>query len=197
MHLLRVYPLVLVVALALPFTPTVFANPIVGTIGFVVDGSFTPATGSLNTSISVTNVVTNNSATGNWTPFVGGTSVASLITFGAFPSAGGSFGFTDAGFGTFSGTVQFDSGETGNAIVALRQISVSGSFTPGTTLAGAGYTSPGAAQLDFVIQSINGGARSASFLFGTSAVPEPSTLVLTGLGISALATRSRWKKKRI
>lgn len=176
------------------FLPTcAFANPIIGTIGLNVVGSITPSAGSLNTSINLTSVETSSSTSGDWNAFGSGIPVAAFLQFGAFSTVGNAFGFSDAGFGTFAGMVQIDTGEFGTPQIALRQVSVVGLFTPGTTLAGQGFTTSSLAQLDFLIQSINGGARSASLLFGTTSVPEPGTLALTFFGLSAFAVRNRWK----
>jgi hypothetical protein len=192
----RVFFIAMCVCSSWILSPFAHANPIVGTIGFNVDGSITPPSGNLNLGFEISNIVTNNTADGDWTGFTDGVPVTSSMQFGVFPSNGGAFSFSDPGFGSFAGTVQFDSGQVGDPLFLQRQIIVVGDFTPGSTLNSQGFTDLVNGQLSVIIQSIGGGARSSSIVFGTAAVPEPASLTLVALGISALATGRAIRKRR-
>jgi hypothetical protein len=178
-------------------SPLAHANPIVGTIGFNVEGQINPPSGDLNLGFEITNIVTNNATDpgSDWIAFIG-VPVASSMQFGAAPSEKSTFSFKDTGFGDFDGIVEFDSSELGGPLFRQRQIIVVGTFKPGATLAAQGYTDLVNGQLSVIIQSIGGGGRSSSIVFGTSAVPEPASIALVALGISALATVRGIRRRR-
>jgi hypothetical protein len=46
-------------------------------------------------------------------------------------------------------------------------------------------------QLQVTLQNINGGGRSASMIFGTQAVPEPTSLLLMTITLVGLASTRR------
>jgi hypothetical protein len=174
-------------------TSSAIANPIVGTIGFNVDGAINPSSGSLNLAFSITDVVTNTTASGNWNnvAFTDGLPVAPLIQFQDVTSSlNSTVGFDDPGFGKFEGRVVFDSGELNEPSgIKEREIIVLGDFRPGSVLVAANFTDVVRGQLSVIIQSINGGGRSSSVVFGTTAVPEPGSVALVALGVSVLGAR--------
>ncbi|MCU0709842.1 MAG: PEP-CTERM sorting domain-containing protein [Pirellula sp.] len=192
----RVFLVALVFCGYCAVSPFAHANPIVGTIGFNVDGQINPPSGNLNLGFEISDIVTNNTADGDWAAFTNGTPVTSLMQFGDFPSNGSTFSFSDPGFGTFEGTVEFDSGQFGSPLFSQRQIIVVGGFTPGSTLTAQGFTDLVNGQLSVIIQSIGNGGRSSSIVFGTAAVPEPASIALVALGISALATGRGIRRRR-
>ncbi len=168
------------------------ADMIVGSIGFNVEGTITPTSGSLNQAFTLTDVRTNNTADGDWTAFINGVPVDTSINVGAFNSVGQVFNFSSTSFGTFTGSVIDDSGQVGTGIAASRSISVLGLFTPGTLLVASGYNEVVQGQLLVSLENISGGGRSANMIFGTQAVPEPSSCVLCVLGIGGwFAARRR------
>jgi hypothetical protein len=183
------------ILLSFCFSGHAFANPIVGTIGLTANGTITPSSGSLNLAFDVTNVVTNVSATGDWVAFNTGIPVASLMQFPAFNGTGSAFSFSNATFGTFSATITSDSGESGDLTFSSRQISAFGTFTPGSTLTGAGFTVPVAGELVMIVQSVFG-SRAVSMVFATSSVPEPTSLLLVGAGLAGVPYLRRLRRQR-
>lgn len=187
---------VAVFAFALVSSLPARANLVLGTIGFKVDGTITPASGSLNQAFTVTDVLTSNAANGDWTNFANNMLVSSSMSFGAFGAANTSFSFTDPNFGTFSGNVVLDTGSVGDASFSQRQLVISGTFNPGATLVAQGYTGQVFGQLNVIILAAGTGGRSASMVFGTTSVPEPTSMALVGLS-SILMVGMRCRRRRM
>ena len=157
---------------------------VIGTQGFGGDGSPVINTPNIDTAtvFTIGNWVTNLSQSGI---FVGAPQYdIGTITFDK--TVGTSFNFTNAGFGTFTSTSITESA-TGNG---FENFIILGRFDHGTygtangpaSLA-VGFTQNGAAISD-----------SGTLAVDASAIPEPSTFALLGLGGIGLAVRSAHRR---
>ncbi len=183
-------------------SPSSLAASIAGTIGFNIAGSVTTTSSNLTSAVNFTNVRTNSSASGDWNAFSsnvvpGGLLAASSASVAAFDADGLSFSFSDAGFGSFTGTILADDHYAYPFILFeynVRVLRVTGLFTPGTTLVSSGWTDTVLANVNLVFSGVNGGARTGSMTMATAVIPEPSTLL--GVGAGALALFGFSKRRR-
>ena len=151
---------------------------LIGTQGFFTDGNPTVDTGIISTAtIFSSNWKTNNSQSGIFAAFPNYN--FSNIVFDK--NVGTSFVITDAGFGTFAST-SITQSASGNDFA---NFDIVGNFTQGTNPSASG---PALFSVGFTQTPAEfGGAISASGTLAVySAVPEPSTLALIGLGSCGL-----------
>lgn len=189
-------------------TSTASAASIVGTIGFNIQGNVSSGATDLKPSIKFTNVRTNNTATDNWTAFTsghvsGGMLAMDELTVGEFSSVGKSLSFSNAGFGSFTGTVIVDEIQSvgvGFLRSSTRLVKVSGFFNPGTSLVQSGYQSRVISQISIFFQGFTGGfraapgARSGTIVMSTQPVPEPGTIAMLVAGSATLFGMMRRRK---
>jgi len=200
----RFMGLVAVVALTVATSLSSFAGyaGTGGSIGGFVTGK-SPNTGPLGDAFAISTFTTNgggfsddfnDAGFGNKVFFDGG------YNFGTAPiTVGTSVNFSSAAFGSFVGTVTADNGVAGDNSLLSRQITFVGTFTPGTDGAYNGITTALAnttMQLT-VSKSAAGGSHSGNWTMDTSAssaVPEPASIAIFGLGAAGLAVR-RFRRK--
>lgn len=135
-------------------------------------------------------------ATGfNFKNFFSGT-----YNFGA-PSTVGASGLfgSSSTYGTFVGNVTVDTGVTGDNTATSRQIIFSGTFTPGGDGAFSGNTTALSALFQVTISKTSAGggwtgAWSLDTTPNSSAVPEPTSIAIFGLGAVGVAVR-RFRRK--
>lgn len=183
-------------------SPLSLAASIAGTIGFNISGTVTTTSSNLTSAVNFTNVRTNSSSQGDWNAFSsnvisGGLLATSAASVAAYDADGLSFSFSDAGFGSFTGTILADDHYSYPFILFeynVRVLRVTGLFTPGTTLISSGWTDTVLANVNLVFSGINGGARTGSMTMATAVIPEPSTLL--GISAGALALFGFSKKRR-
>ena len=117
---------------------------------------------------------------------------------GASSAVGSALSFSSAAFGTFDGVVTTDSGNGSNSQLS-RQLVFIGTFTPGSSGSYNGNTTV-LANTTFQItmsKSLEGGSHSGNWTLDTSAssaVPEPASLAIFGLGAAGFAAR-RFRRK--
>jgi hypothetical protein len=174
--------------------------------GGITNGFFastTPTSGSLSGSLSVTDFLFGNGsfafsgATNNGSVFFAGTR-----NFDVFGSVMNDFyTISSTAFGTFSGnvTVEQSSGDlSATSGVATRTISLTGIFTPGDNAFYEGDMTPLAnTTLTLTFSRNQGSSTSASWALDTSgatAVPEPTSIAIFGLGAAGVAVR-RFRRK--
>ena len=117
---------------------------------------------------------------------------------GASSTVGSALSFSSAAFGTFDGIVTTDTGNGLNSQLS-RQLVFVGTFTPGASGSYNGNTTV-LANTTFQItmsKSSEGGSHSGNWTLDTtasSAVPEPASLAIFGLGAAGFAAR-RFRRK--
>jgi hypothetical protein len=165
--------------------------------------STTPTSGALTGSLSVTDFRFGNGsgafsgATTNGSVFFAGTR-----NFDVFGSVMDDFyTISSTAFGTFSGnvTVEQSSGILADTTgVATRTIGLTGIFTPGDNVFYEGDRTPLAnTTLTLTFQRNAGGSISTSWALDTTvatAVPEPTSIAIFGLGAAGVAVR-RFRRK--
>lgn len=181
------------VALALAAVAALFAgssaqaSTVIGSQGFNV--TLSPDTGAITQAIDFNDLTTNGSQSGGFdsaldTPW-------GSFSLDAKPSNGQAIMISDAAFGTFSGTIISDT-STANGL--FRNILASGTFTPGTDFAPDTDAAPAGFSITLT-KSSSTSVISATVVLDTQNppqnVPEPSSLVLAGLGVLALAYKVR------
>lgn len=183
------------------------AASIIGTIGFNIEGNAVGSPTSITPGITFNNVRTNSSGTQDWSSFTssfypGGLLATNSLTVNVFDSSGSTMSFSDVGFGSFSGTVVADTISnfaTPLLTLSTRWLTVSGTFTPGATLIGQGYTNQVSATLSIFYSGytsgpLSSGARSGSVVMST--VPEPGTMAILAIGSASLIGLVRRRKSR-
>jgi hypothetical protein len=152
-----------------------------------------PGGTNVNTATSFTNVApaTSSMATGDFLTYVpANTDISAGVTV---PVATGASTFTigNVAFGTFtatSETVVFQGSGFAN-------LTFQGTFTPGSLFPGGSTATPAILGISFTQTTLDG-PISESGTISTAAVPEPSSIALLGIGLSAfIAFRRRLSKK--
>lgn len=164
---------------------------IIGSQGFNVT-SLTPDTGSISQSITLNILSSNSSQGGDFTGLATGTAWGTY-TLGAANSSGSNVVITSPGFGTFTGTISAD---TVLASGLFRNLTASGNFVPGTDAIYGGDTAQVAANLSITLtKSSSNSVISATVVLDTfrqvQNIPEPSSVVLVGLGVLGMAFQLR------
>jgi len=157
-----------------------------------------PGGSNVATATSISNValVTLAGGTGDFTPpavsppgIPVGHDITPAVTV-SFASSPPPFSFGDSAFGTFTATSQVATQFVlGTSDVAA--ITYYGSFDPGTLLPGK-TTAPATYTISF---TQNGASISESSTLVVGAVPEPSSAILLGLGVSGFLAYRRLRKK--
>jgi len=166
--------------------------------GSVADGFWVnnPAGTSLNASLSASKFMTGLVDDGDFSGIGAVTMWSGPLALSPFDSTGQLINLTDSSWGTFLGRVTDDTGEVPQGRGFYRVIQASGTFTPGANLFYNGETDAMNAYMSLTFtktsrKSVIGGG----WVMETqpmSHTPEPSTVVLAGLGVLGVAFR-RWK----
>ena len=183
------------------------ANNGVGSITGSFD-AFTPTTGDMTVPLSVTNFHYNSSPSSRLAAFAGYTDPGPMTeyawgpnptpytqNFDAFGSTiGDSYTFTNAIFGTFTGSVvsdfEFNAAGTGSG---NRTLDLVGVFTTGSNTHYVGGPASVDATLQIAFSRNFGGAVNVGWSMNTS-VPEPTSIAIFGLGALGFAGR-RFRRK--
>ena len=184
------------------------ANNGVGSISGSFD-AFTPTTGDMTVPLSVTNFHYNSSPSSRLAAFAGYTDPGPMTeyawgpnptpytqNFDAFGSTiGDSYTFTNAIFGTFTGSVvsdfEFNAAGTGSG---NRTLDLVGVFTTGSNTHYVGGPASVDATLQIAFSRNFGGAVNVAWSMNTSNVPEPTSIAIFGLGALGFAGR-RFRRK--
>ena len=183
------------------------ANNGVGSISGSFD-AFTPTTGDMTVPLSVTNFHYNSSPSSRLAAFAGYTDPGPMTeyawgpnptpytqNFDAFGSTiGDSYTFTNAIFGTFTGSVvsdfEFNAAGTGSG---NRTLDLVGVFTTGSNTHYVGGPASVDATLQIAFSRNFGGAVNVAWSMNTE-VPEPTSIAIFGLGALGFAGR-RFRRK--
>ena len=170
--------------------------------------AFTPTTGDMTVPLSVTNFHYNSNPSSRLAAFAGYTdpgmteytwgpsSTPNPVNFDAFGSTiGDSYTFTDAIFGTFTGSVvndfEFNAAGTGSG---NRTLDLEGVFTIGSNTHYVGGPASVDATLQIAFSRNSGGAVNVAWSMDTRHVPEPTSIAIFGLGALGFAGR-RFRRK--
>ena len=171
-----------------------FADYMTGSVAF--DSVKTPGTGSLNQSITFSNLTSNASRGGFFTNLPVGTAWGDF-SLSTAPSTGSTISVSNADFGTFSGIVTTDSPEFQISNSFFRFVTIAGTWTPGSNSLFNGFTSNHSAELSIAFTrgntynpALNGSITFQSY--GAAPVPEPSTFAFAGTALGALV----WLRRR-
>jgi hypothetical protein len=173
---------------------TAFADYMTGSVAF--DSVKTPGTGSLNQSITFSNLTSNASRGGFFTNLPTGTAWGNF-SLSTAPSTGSTISVSNADFGTFSGIVTTDSPEFQISNSFFRFVTVAGTWTPGSNPLFNGFTSNHSAELSISFNrgntynpALNGSITFQSY--GAAPVPEPSTFAFAGTALAGIF----WLRRR-
>jgi len=171
-----------------------FADYMTGSVAF--DSVKTPGTGSLNQSITFSNLTSNASRGGFFTNLPVGTAWGNF-SLSTAPSTGSAVSVSNADFGTFSGIVTTDRTEFPIEDSFFRFVTIAGTWTPGTNPLFNGFTSNHRAGLTISFNrgntynpALNGSITFQSY--GAAPVPEPSAFAFAGTALGALV----WLRRR-
>ena len=194
--------LLAVAALAAARLETSLDAGVIGSQGFSV-GFVVPDSGSLDQALALSSVTSNSNQSGDFS----GLSVGTLwgdLNLGAFTTAGSTISLTSLDFGTFTGTIVGDTGEFSVGVGFSRALSATGTWTPGSNAIFGGDTSTmNNSNLSITLTKSSAGSTiGAAIVLDTStstthigSTPEPSSLVLAGIGVCGLAYRVYRRRK--
>ncbi len=162
------------------------------------DLTFTPPTGDLGVAFTLSSVESATNSTGDFTGLPQGT-IWGNFSLNAFNATGMNLVITNPDFGTFSGTVMGDTGEVFLNPSFFRNLSVTGTFTPGSNAIYGGDSDTVSADLSITITRANEASAiggGLTLVTSESTVPEPSSIALLGLAaIGGLVYRKRRAKQ--
>ena len=164
---------------------------IIGSQAF--DLTFTPSTGSLDQAFSLSNVNSSTNQSGDFASLPTGTAWADF-TLGTSFATGSALTISNTDFGTFMGTISSDTGEFGGGTSFFRNLSATGTFTPGTNGTFGGDTNSVVANVAINLNrssefAVIGGSLTLDTT-AASTVPEPSSFALLMLVTACLAVAS-------
>jgi len=168
--------------------------------GSVADGFWVNNSAStpLSNSLSVSNFMTGSMESGDFVGIGSITMWSGPMILNAFDSTGQVINLTDPSWGTFLGTITYDTGAVPQGPGFFRAVQMSGTFTPGSNSFYNSETDVMSASLGLTfIKTTRNSVIGGGWVMETqpmSHTPEPSTVVLAGLGILGVAFR-RWKSR--
>jgi hypothetical protein len=176
-----------------------FADYMSGSVAF--DSVKTPGTGSLNQSITFSNLLSSTGRGGFFSNLPIGTAWGNF-SLSTAPATGSTIFVSNADFGTFSGIVTSDTSEFSKLASVnsfFRLVTIAGTWTPGSNSLFNGFTSNHRAELTISFNrgntddpALNGSITFQSY--GT-AVPEPSTFMFAGTALVGLVWLRRRRKQ--
>lgn len=179
---------------AIANVPTAKAGSVIGTETFVLDNvKIDTAALKLATTFSVSNITTASPSSGDF----------NLVPSGLLVDSGPEslvpsptlFSFGNPVFGYFTATSTID--DSTNLTGKSRSIEFLGTFTAGTGWAMYGKSGISAADLVISFTQVAGPGTpvSGSFTMTTSAIPEPTSVAMLGLGLSGIISLRRFRRK--
>lgn len=180
------------------------ADFIIGSVGFNVE--IEPVTGLLDGSFHIIDLSSKKGRTGFFNDVSFPTSTPwGNFDIADFSMAGQPITISNTDFGAFSGSVITDVVQRVDPLnptsrVVDRQLTVLGTWLPGTNPHFIGYTDPVVAEIKFTLTTTGStldAALNGSMVFAAhgQAVPEPGTLVFLTAAGAAVQLRRRLKRK--